>query len=231
MILDKLSILNDFNLTYSQKEKLLVYANLLIEENKKYNLTSLITDDEIAEKHFYDSLILYKFANINESKVLDIGTGAGFPGIPLAIKYTNTKFYLLEASKKKCNFLELVVKTLHLQNVTILNKRCEDLDKKYLNYFDFIVTRAVSELRIILELAIPFLKINGIFLPYKGINYNEEVYKANNTFKVLNSELIDIKKYFLPLSKQERYILIIKKTKNIDFRYPRNYNLIKNKPL
>lgn len=231
MNLEKLSILDDFNLTNSQKEKFLIYANLLVEENSKYNLTSLLSDEEIAEKHFYDSLILYKFINLEEGNVLDIGTGAGFPGIPLAIKYTNTKFYLLEASKKKCNFLRLVIQKLNLKNVIILNERCENLDIKYINFFDFIVTRAVSELRIILELAIPFLKINGSFLPYKGINYEEEIHKASNTFKILNSVISSIKQYLLPLSKQERYILIINKIKNVDSKYPRNYNLIKNKPL
>lgn len=231
MNLEQLSILDEFNLNSSQKEMLLKYASLLVEENNKYNLTALISDEEIVEKHFYDSLILDKFIKINEGNVLDIGTGAGFPGIPLAIKYPNTNFYLLEASKKKCNFLDLVVKNLNLFNVKIINERCENLDKKYFNYFDFIVTRAVSELRIILELAIPFLKVNGYFLPYKGINYKEEVSKANNTLKILNSSLFDTKQYLLPLSKQERYILMIAKTKNIDSKYPRNYNLIKSKPL
>ena len=231
MNLEQLSILDEFNLNSSQKEMLLKYASLLVEENNKYNLTALISDEEIVEKHFYDSLILDKFIKLNEGNVLDIGTGAGFPGIPLAIKYSNTNFYLLEASKKKCNFLDLVVKNLNLFNVRIINERCENLDKKYFNYFDFIVTRAVSELRIILELAIPFLKVNGYFLPYKGINYKEEVSKANNTLKILNSSLFDTKQYLLPLSKQERYILMIAKTKNIDPKYRRNYNLIKSKPL
>lgn len=231
MNLEQLSILDEFNLNSSQKEMLLKYASLLVEENNKYNLTALISDEEIVEKHFYDSLILDKFIKLNEGNVLDIGTGAGFPGIPLAIKYPNTNFYLLEASKKKSNFLDLVVKNLNLFNVKIINERCENLDKKYFNYFDFIVTRAVSELRIILELAIPFLKVNGYFLPYKGINYKEEVSKANNTLKILNSSLFDTKQYLLPLSKQERYILMIAKTKNIDPKYPRNYNLIKSKPL
>lgn len=231
MNLEQLSILDEFNLNSSQKEMLLKYASLLVEENNKYNLTALISDEEIVEKHFYDSLILDKFIKLNEGNVLDIGTGAGFPGIPLAIKYPNTNFYLLEASKKKCNFLDLVVKNLNLYNVKIINERCENLNKKYFNYFDFIVTRAVSELRIILELAIPFLKVNRYFLPYKGINYKEEVSKANNTLKILNSSLFDTKQYLLPLSKQERYILMIVKTKNIDSKYPRNYNLIKSKPL
>ena len=231
MNLEQLSILDEFNLNSSQKEMLLKYASLLVEENNKYNLTALISDEEIVEKHFYDSLILDKFIKLNEGNALDIGTGAGFPGIPLAIKYPNTNFYLLEASKKKCNFLDLVVKNLNLFNVKIINERCENLDKKYFNYFDFIVTRAVSELRIILELAIPFLKVNGYFLPYKGINYKEEVSKANNTLKILNSSLFDAKQYLLPLSKQERYILMIAKTKNVDPKYPRNYNLIKSKSL
>ena len=195
MNLEQLSILDEFNLNSSQKEMLLKYASLLVEENNKYNLTALISDEEIVEKHFYDSLILDKFIKLNEGNVLDIGTGAGFPGIPLAIKYPNTNFYLLEASKKKCNFLDLVVKNLNLSNVKIINERCENLDKKYFNYFDFIVTRAVSELRIILELAIPFLKVNGYFLPYKGINYKEEVSKTNNTLKILNSSLFDVKQY------------------------------------
>ena len=93
MNLEQLSILDEFNLNSSQKEMLLKYASLLVEENNKYNLTALISDEEIVEKHFYDSLILDKFIKLNEGNVLDIGTGAGFPGIPLAIKYPNTNFY------------------------------------------------------------------------------------------------------------------------------------------
>ena len=214
------------------KKKLLDYFHLVESENKKFNLTAIKEETDFLVRHFYHSLAITKEIKFKENdKVMDLGTGAGFPGIPLAIYFPNTKFYLVETTTKKCNFLKMVCEKLNLDNVTILNSRCEELPKSYRNFFDYVVTRAVSELRIITELSIPFLKVNGELIAYKGINYEVEIENAKNTFKILNASLKNVKPYELSLINQTRYFIMVKKNKDVDEKYPRNYSLIVKKPL
>lgn len=232
MIIKDLDLLNVFNLSDNNKEKLITFYNFVIEENKKYNLTAILNEEDFIIKHFYDSysLILYKEFNDN-TNVVDLGPGAGFPSIPLAIKYPNVSFYLVETNKKKCLFLSLVKEKLNLNNIHIINSRFEELGDNYRNFFDYAITRAVSELRIISELILPFIKINGTFFAYKGISYKEEEMKAKNTLKTLNSS-IDLEfKYTLPIINQDRYIVVITKNNKTDKKYPRSYSTIVNKPL
>lgn len=231
MNLSDLDVLNEFNLTDEMKQKLILFYEILISENKKYNLTAITEEKDVIDKHFYDSLTILLKENIKHKNVLDIGTGGGFPGIPLAIVSPESNFYLLEASKKKCDFLSFVINKLNLNNVTIFNTRCEDFENSYREFFDLIVTRAVSELRIISELAIPFLKVKGKFIPYKGINYLQEIENSFDTFKILDIKLVDNYHFILPCSKQDRYLLVFEKEKKTNKIYPRKYNLIKSKPL
>ena len=143
-----------------------LYKKIVLEENEKMNLTAITEDSAFNEKHFYDSLLPTEVVNFNEKKVLDIGSGAGFPGIPLAITYENSSFTLLETTNKRCNFLRYTIGQLGLNNCNVLEKRAEDIANEEREQFDIVVSRAVSDLPILLELAIPYLKIDGILVAY-----------------------------------------------------------------
>lgn len=216
----------------SKEEKISKYKELVLFYNKKINLTS-ITDSKMFDvKHIEDSLLPSKVIDFNNKKVMDIGTGAGFPGIILAINYPSSTFYLVEPILKRCKFLEIVKNELNLDNVIIVNKRAEDLknDKEFYN-FDLIVSRAVSDLRILLELSIPFLKIKGILIAYKGKDVQEEIDLSTNALKTLNSHIEKIQHDYLSIKEYERNNLIIMKDNEVDSKYPRRFNEIKKKPL
>ena len=155
------------------------YSSLLISWNEKFNLTAITDEKQIIEKHFLDSLFLAKYINLDNKKVLDIGTGAGFPGIPLAIIFPNASFYLSDSNGKKITFLKEVVKQLNLNNVTIIQSRIEEMNK-YRDQFDYVSARALKQLNILIELAIPLCKINGSLIAYKGPNYVDEIDLSKN---------------------------------------------------
>lgn len=204
------------------------YKNLLQEYNKKFNLTSIIKDEDIYLKHFYDSIYLITLQEVkSSSNLLDIGTGAGFPGIPLAIINPNLKITLVESNGKKCGFLNIVKEKLNLTNIEIINSRAEEYTKINRNIFDIATSRAVSHLSIIAELEIPALKINGYFLPLKS-NYEEELNETTLKLKKLESRLEEIIEYSLPIENSKRTIIKIRKEKETPRIYPREYNKIKN---
>ncbi len=226
----ELSKLN-INLTEEQLNNLEIYKNLLQEYNQKFNLTALIKDEDIYLKHFYDSLTLSKSLDLTkELKLLDIGTGAGFPGLVLKIIYPNLDITLLDSNHKKIEFLNTVISKLNLQKITCLNSRAENLDSKYIEYFDVITSRAVAHLRILSELALPYLKINGIFVAMKG-NINNEVAETNSTLNKLYGSITDIKEFKLPLEFSNRSLITIKKDQPTPQKYPRSYDQIIKKPL
>ena len=211
--------------------KLQEYKRMVIETNEVLNLTAITDSFEFDVKHLYDSLLISDYFDYKFKNIMDLGSGAGFPGIPLAILLKDTNFYLVEPTKKRCDFLTKVKDALNLTNVTIINKRSEDLDINFRGYFDFIVTRAVSRLNILLEISLPFLKTNGYLICYKGIKYQEEINDSNIALKVLNSTIEEVKKETLPFLNEERFNIIIKKNKEIDKKYPRLYSIIKKRPL
>ena len=211
--------------------KLQEYKRMVIETNEVLNLTAITDSFEFDVKHLYDSLLISDYFDYKFKNIMDLGSGAGFPGIPLAILLKDTNFYLVEPTKKRCDFLTRVKDALNLTNVTIINKRSEDLDINFRGYFDFIVTRAVSRLNILLEISLPFLKTNGYLICYKGIKYQEEINDSNIALKVLNSIIEEVKKETLPFLNEERFNIIIKKNKEIDKKYPRLYSIIKKRPL
>lgn len=210
-------------------EKFNKYYSFLIQENEKYNLTNIIDYEDVLEKHFYDSIMLKKYVELKDFNILDIGSGAGFPGICLAIISPNTKFYLCEPTTKRANFLIEVSKLLELNNVVVLNKRVEDLDKKFYGFFNVVTSRAVSNLNILSELSIPFVKIDGYFIPYKGSKYEEEIVSSKKALKTLNSILEKIETY--QIEDATHSLLFIKKLSKTQSKYPRNYSLIKTNPL
>ena len=225
--LQKLNI----TLTPNQIEELETYKNLLQEYNQKFNLTALTSNSDIYLKHFYDSLTLVKAINLNtDLKVLDIGTGAGFPGLVLKIVFPNLDVTLLDSNNKKITFLNTVITKLQLTGITTLNKRAEELDNSYKEKFDLVTSRAVAHLRILSELAIPFLKVNGYFIPLKG-KANPEIEESVSTLKVLNSTIEDVISLKLPIENSDRTILKIQKHSSCPLSLPRKYKEILTKEI
>lgn len=222
--------LNDFLLTKEMEFQFKTYYDFLIEENQKINLTAITKEDEVYIKHFYDSLIVSKYIDFSKDlKVADIGSGAGFPGIPLKIVNPNIKLYLIEPTLKRCLFLERLVNKLDLKDVYIINKRAEDLLER--DEFDIVLARAVASLNILVEISIPFIKVNGSFIALKGNNVDEEINNLNNALKELKTKIKDIVKYSLPLKMGERSLVIFTKNKTTNKLYPRKFALIKKKTL
>ena len=206
--------------------KLELYKNELQEWNKKINLTTIIDDNYIYLKHFYDSLCVVKATNFNNKKICDFGTGAGFPGMVLAIVFDNSTFVLLESNGKKVSFLENLVKKLNIKNVTIINERVENYGRKNRDIFDIVTCRAVSNLNIIVELSISLLKVDGLFIPLKS-NVEDELKNSEKKYKMLGYDLKSKIDYELPFEKSKRTLLIFRKISKTEIKYPRNYNIIK----
>lgn len=211
--------------------KLDKYYKLLNEWNNKFNLTTILEEKDVYLKHFYDSICIVK-TNLIKNKELnlcDFGTGAGFPGIVIKIFFPNINVFLIESNNKKCMFLNEIIKELDLNNIKVINERMEKYSKNNRELFDIVTCRAVSHLRIISELAIPLLKVNGYFLPLKS-NINVELKESKNILNKLNSKTENIISYELPIENSKRNILIIKKIKQTNIKYPREYSkIIKNK--
>lgn len=206
--------------------KLDLYRNELVSWNSKFNMTTILEEKEVYLKHFYDSLCLIKATSLENKSICDFGTGAGFPGMILAIIFNNSKFTLIESNSKKTTFLEHIKELLNLNNVTIINERTEEYGKKNRELFDIVTCRAVSDLKIILELSISLLKVDGLFIPLKS-NIDEEFDNSLNKSKLLGYDFIEKIEYSLPIENSKRTILVYKKIKKTDLKYPRNYNLIK----
>ena len=201
------------------------YFNLLILWNDKINLTTITKQNEVIIKHFLDSCLTINLIKDN-SKIIDIGAGAGFPSIPLKILNPTLEVVLIDSVNKKVNFINEVIKTLDLSNIKVFHYRAEDLAYKneYRENFDYVVSRAVAALNVLCEYSIPFLKVGGILLAYKSIDYLNEINLAKNAITVLNSKVEDVLK--LNIENNERNIIIIKKVGKTPKKYPRQ----KNKP-
>lgn len=211
-------------------KKLDNYYHLLYNENKKYNLTAITNEIDVYLKHFYDSLTIVKSYNLTNQYLLDIGTGAGFPGIVLKIFFPELKIDLLEATTKKCQFLNLVINTLNLENIQVINTRAEEYAKKNREKYDLVTSRAVAPLKHLLEYSIPTLKVGGTFIALKA-NLNNETQNISHYHQKLNLANEQIIEFYLPIENSHRSIYKIQKTAPTPTIYPRTYSQIKNKEL
>ena len=207
------------------------YYTFLVEENNKYNLTSITEREEAYIKHFYDSAQLEKAINMNEVQALcDVGSGAGFPSIPLKILYPHLHITIIEPTLNRCNFLNQLVKLLNLNNVTIINDRAENM-VNLREKFDVVCARAVANMQVLLELCVPLVKVNGKFISLKGSSFHEELLASKNAIKLLNVKVENIYEYELLNDYGKHSIITFKKETKTNTKYPRKYSVIKNKPL
>ena len=224
-----MELLKQFGLNEEQISKFEKYLELLLEWNEKFNLTAITDKDEIEEKHFLDSILLLEFFGIRNKSLLDVGSGAGFPGIPLAIAEPTLKVTLLEANGKKIIFLQEVVKQLNLSNVEVIQGRSEELKTR--EHYDVVTARAVKELNILLEISFHLVKVGGHFIAYKGPNAKEELANAKGALKELGAGGTVLLEYDLPKSQNSRVFLRILKKSETPKKYPRRYGEIVNHPL
>ena len=224
--------LSDLNITPTtlQLEQLEKYYEILINENKKYNLTAITNKEDVYLKHFYDSLTISKIINLNSGSLCDIGTGAGFPGIVLKIFYPNLSVTLVDSTLKKCNFLKYVIEELNLTNIEVLNKRAEEFSKEVREKYDIVTSRAVAPLKHLLEYSIPLVKVDGTYIAMKS-DISKELVGISNYEKKLNIERLDIVTFNLPIENSLRTLISYKKTKKTNLLYPRKYTEIKKKDI
>lgn len=226
----------DLDLVYTDEieNKFNIYKNLLLEWNKKINITRIENDEEIYIKHYLDSVILLNSNNKNIDKsIIDVGTGGGFPGLPLKIVNNNFKLTLLDSLRKRIDFLQLVVNELNLKEVQLIHGRAEDFgqDIKYREKYDICVSRAVAPLNVLSELCLPFVKPGGYFAAYKSENISEEISEAKNAIDKLAGKIADIKLIKIPNSDITRKIIIVEKIGKMDKIYPRKAGTPEKKPL
>ena len=230
--------LKEWNIVLSDEQLIRFdkYKDLLLEWNEKINLTAITDIDEIYKKHFLDSLsliICIDDLGDKEYTLLDMGTGAGFPGIPLKIAFPNLKITLADSLNKRVDFLNVVIDELGLKGIDAIHARAEELahDEKYREQFDVVVSRAVANLSVLSEYCLPFVKVDGTFVSYKSGNSSEEITASKNAIGMLGGKLINTFDFILPDSDYSRSNVYIKKNKSTEDRFPRKAGTPSKKPL
>ena len=221
-------------LSEKQVQQLIQYKELLLEWNEKINLTAITEERDVMIKHFLDSLSCVKASPLKDGvKIIDVGTGAGFPGIPLKVYYPDIQLTLLDSLNKRINFLKEVCQTLELNNVEFLHGRAEDYgnNKNYREKYDFAVARAVAGLNSLAEYCMPFVKVGGFFIAQKGPNIEEEIKQGQRAIKTLGGEIVEKIDIPLPFSDITHNIVIIKKLKQTPTIYPRKAGTPTKSPL
>ena len=225
----------DWNLTLDDKQinQLDLFYEMLVEKNKVMNLTAITEFDEVIVKHFADSLSIGKVMPSNINTVCDLGTGAGFPGIPMAIAYPNIQFTLIDSLNKRIKFLQEVVDALGLKNVTLIHARAEEAgrNKLYRENFDLVVSRAVANISTLSEYCLPLVKLNGYFISFKSGDIKEEVSLSGNAIQKLGGSMEEPVYFSLPDTDISRSFIIIDKKKSTPKAYPRKAGTPSKEPL
>lgn len=233
LLIQKLRLL-DITISKKQTEQFLIFYEMIINKNKVMNLTSITEAVEVMDKHFLDSLAVKRIYDLNRKvSVIDVGTGAGFPGIPLKIVFPEIHIVLLDSLNKRVQFLKDVVRTLGLENVECIHGRSEDIGRidEYREKFDLCVSRAVASLSVLSELCIPFVKIGGRFISYKAGNSAEEIEDAKNAVRKLGGKVRRAEQFLLPGTELERVFVEIEKVKETEKKYPRRAGIPERIPL
>ena len=221
----------NINITDDKIKQLDKYYEILVEENKNINLTSITKKEDVYLKHYYDSLTLIKIIDLNNiDSLCDIGTGAGFPGLVIKILFPHIKITLVDSLNKRINFLDKVIKELKLDKIETIHSRIEEYGIKNREKYDIVTARAVAPLNILLEYAIPLLKVNGYFIAMKS-NVEEELKNITNAVKELNIRQEDIIEFKLPYEESKRTLIKYVKLNKTNNKYPRRFSIIKQKPL
>jgi 16S rRNA (guanine527-N7)-methyltransferase len=224
----------NINLTDTQIEQFNIYYNMLIEWNKKFNLTSITEEKDVIVKHFLDSIAITKIMDISKlNSIIDVGTGAGFPGIPLKIIYPNLSVLLVDSLNKRINFLLEVIENLSLNNIECIHSRAEDLGNNnlYREKYDLCVSRAVADLSILSEYCLPFVKCEGYFVSYKSSKAIDEINSSKNAIRILGGNIEESSSVQIPFSDISRTFVVIKKDKITPKKYPRKAGKPKKNPL
>lgn len=227
---------NDVNIEFDEKQynSLILYKNLIQEWNNKINLTAITEDQEIIKKHFIDCIKIFKASPIKDAKnLIDVGTGAGFPGIPIKILKEDLNVTLLDSLQKRVNFLNEVVTKLELRNIECLHGRAEEFgrDKILRQGYDVAVSRAVANLTVLSEFCIPFVKKGGYFVAMKGPSVDDEIIEAKKAIGILGAKIEDIIKINIEGTDLNHNLVILKKVKDTPNTYPRKPGTAKKKPI
>jgi 16S rRNA (guanine527-N7)-methyltransferase len=217
--------------TISKFEK---YMKLVLEWNEKVNLTAVTDENEFIKKHFIDSILCADFDELrNANTVIDVGTGAGFPGVPLALVFPDKQFLLIDSLNKRIKILREILKELEISNVSVLHTRAEDLahNSEYREKFDICVSRAVANLSVLSEYCLPFINIGGFFIAYKGSDFEEELKSAKRAINILGGEIKDIRNKEFESFDLNHNMIILEKKRTTPAKYPRKAGIPTRTPL
>jgi 16S rRNA (guanine527-N7)-methyltransferase len=221
----------ELDLTAGQTEKFKLYAQELLLWNKKVNLTAIKNENDVAVKHFLDSLLPLKIFPVSTQSIIDIGAGAGFPGIPIKIARPNTSLILVESVGKKVEFLNHIIKALGLSDSLAVWGRAEDVAKESRETFDIAISRAVAPLNVLCELCLPFVRLGGVMIALKSEDVKDELGACENAIKVLGGRLKEVCKVQLPTTDIIRSIVVIDKISATPESFPRRAGMAKKRPL
>ncbi len=212
-------------------DKLLQFSDRLLETNKVMNLTAVVTPEEVIKRHFLDSAAALSNLNMEEKALIDVGCGAGFPGVPAALLYSNTKVTLLDSLGKRIHFLQTCIEEMQMDNVTAIQARAEEFVGANREAFDIATSRAVARMNVLCELSLPLVRVGGVFAAMKSTACDAELQEAQPAIHILGGAVEAVKDYTIPLTEIQQRVVIIRKIKETPKKYPRRFGKISAAPL